>query len=165
MPTSTYVPLATFTGSGTHAFTGIDQTYNHLIVVNYGRLSSAGVDNLFLQVGNGSYDTANNYTYQLFGTSNAGAYGGGSNLNISAMLVGAIDSDYFAVSTTIIMNYKSTSMQKNFICRNGGFNASGQSDAIWAGQWKATGTAINQLRFTQSFAAGSTTTIYGLVAQ
>jgi hypothetical protein len=164
MPTATYVPLATFTGSGTHAFTSIPQTYTHLIVVNYGLLSSAGPDNLVLQVGNNSYDTGTNYTYKFFGANNSGAYGTGSNVSTTGMLVGAIDTSYFSVSTTVIMNYSSTSRQKNFIARNGGYNTSGQSNAIWGGQWKTTGTAINQLKFTNNFAAGSATTIYGLVA-
>jgi hypothetical protein len=167
MPTSTYVPIATFTGSGTHSFTGIDQSYNHLIVVNNGRISSGGPDNVSIQVGNGSYDTANNYTYKLFGISNVGTgVSSGANTSAPGMFVGAVDTTYYNVSTTIIHNYSSTAIQKNFIARNGGFNSSGQSNCIWGGQWITTGTAITQLKLTNTnFDSGSTTTLYGLVAQ
>ena len=164
MPTETYVPIATFSGSGTHAFTSIDQNYDHLVVVNYGKLSTGGPDNLQMQVGNGSYDSAANYTYKFYGASNSGAYGTGANTGASSILCGAIDTSYFSVSTIVLFNYKKTSIQKNFIARNGGYNTSGQSNAIWGGQWVTSGTAINQLKFTNTFAAGSRTTIYGLVA-
>jgi hypothetical protein len=162
MPTATYVPLATFTGSGAHSFTGIPQTYKHLIVVNYGRLTTGGPDNTAIQVGNGSYDTANNYTYKLYGVSGTGTYGTGQNLTAPGMFIGAIDNTYYAVSTTVILNYASTSIQKNFVSRNGGFNSSGQSNCIWGGQWITAGTAITQLRINNSFDSGSMTTIYGL---
>jgi hypothetical protein len=166
MPTSTYVPLATFSGSGVHAFTNIPQTYDHLVIVNYGKLTTAGPDNLQYQVGNGSYDSGTNYTYKFYGANNSGTYGTGANVTTAAsILCGAIDSSYFSVSTLTILNYKSTSMQKNFIARNAGYNTSGQSNAIWGGSWKTTGTAINQIQTVNSFATGSRTTIYGLVAQ
>lgn len=164
MPTATYVPLATFSGSGTHSFTGIPQTYDHLIIVNYGKLASGGPDNLSFQVGNGSYDTGTNYYYKFYGMNNSGGYSTGANLSTTAILCGAIDTSYFSVSTTVLMNYKSTSIQKNYFTRNGGFNSSGQSNAMWGGGWKTAGTAINQIQFTNNFASGSRTTIYGLVA-
>ena len=164
MPTATYVPLATFTGSGTHAFTAIPQTYNHLVVVNHG-IGTTAAENLVIQVGNGSYDANNNYTYRFNGTSSSSTgVGAGSNASCGGIFCGAIKNDYPNVSVTTILNYSSTSIQKNFITRNGGYSDSGQSNAIWVGQWITSGTAINQLKFTNTFAAGSTTTIYGLVA-
>jgi hypothetical protein len=162
----TYVPLATFTGSGTHAFTNIPQTYNHLIVVNYGKGTTAA-ENVTLQVGNNTYDSGTNYTFRWFGSNNVGGggYNTGQNTSLGQLFVGAIDNGGFAISTTIIMNYSSTTLQKNFIARNGGFNNSNQANCIWGGQWTNASSIINQIQFTNNFAAGSTSTIYGLVNQ
>jgi hypothetical protein len=169
MPTQTYVPLATFTGSGTtHSFTNISQAYDHLLIVNYSRLSSAGPNNLYINVGNGSYDSGNNYTFKWYGANNTGGFNTGQNTTVNGMYVGAVDSSYYNISTSIIMNYRSTSIQKNYMARNGGYNSSNQSNGIWGGQWVTSNTAINQLQLTTGAAsmdAGSTTTIYGLVAQ
>ena len=163
MPTATYVPLATFTGSGVHSFTGIPQTYDHIVVVNYGKGTTAA-ENVYIQVGNGSYDSGSNYTFKWYGVNSGGTFNTGSNTAINGFYVGAIDNTAFNISTTIIKNYSSTSIQKNYIARNGGYNASNQANCIWAGQWTTAGTAITQLQLPNTFAAGSTTTIYGLVA-
>ena len=169
MAAVTYIPIATTTlGSATQYvnFTSIPLTYTDLILVQSIKDSGTGTVNTNCQVGNGSYDTASNYSWTwLGGSGSAAASGRGSSQ--TSFLTGAISTASFTPIIIQFMNYANTTTYKTIISRGYGANfSSGQAVSAWAGLWRST-SAINQLRVYpggQTFASGSTFTLYGIKA-
>lgn len=165
----TYEPIATTTlTSATQYvnFTSIPQTYTDLVLVHYAKDSGTGTVNTNCQVGNGSYDTATNYSYLYMGA-NGTTNGAGYAANISSFLTGAISTTSFTPIITNFMNYSNTTTYKTIISRcSGGDFSSGQTVSEWVCLWRST-SAINQLRVYpggQTWAIGSIFTLFGIKA-
>lgn len=169
MATNTYVALETTTlGSNTQyvEFTSIPQTYTDLIIVCNAKDSGGGTVNTNAQVGNSTYDTGSNYSWTwLGGSGTTAASGRGS--NVSSYYTGAISTTSNSPTILQFMNYANTTTYKTMLSRNSLADASsGQSVSAWVGLWRST-AAINQIRVFpggQTFAAGSTFTLYGIAA-
>ena len=164
---STYTPIATATlGSATQYvnFTSIPQTYTDLILVQSCNDSGTGTVNTNAQVGNGSYDTASNYSWTWLGGSGTTA-ASGRNSNNTQMYTGAVSTTSFSVMTLHFMNYANTTTFKTMLARGSAADfSSGQSVSAWANLWRST-SAINQIRVnpgSQTWAIGSTFTLYGV---
>lgn len=164
MATNTYVALDTKTVTSAVSsvtFTSIPQGYTDLVIVC--SVSSTATANILLRFGNGSIDTASNYSNTfVYGTgSAAGSSRTSSQTSLYAGAVGA--SSEFALSTIHIQNYSNATTYKTFLSRFAWI-----SSAVYAtvGLWRST-SAVNTLTLTSdgtNFAAGSTFTIYGIAA-
>jgi len=167
---STYTPIATITvtNSTTNVidFTNIPQNYTDLVVVGS---FFTGNSSLGVRVGNGSFDTGNNYSNTVLRGDSSGAV---SNRGTNGSLVD-VGNGYADQGATIVLNfqnYSNTTTNKTFLGR-------------WAGRWSAGGTyvnatvnlwrstsAINQIRLynyagsTVYFTNGSTFNLYGIAS-
>ena len=161
----TYEPIATYTSGSTfssYTFTSIPGTYTDLILVgNFG--TTSGSANVALQVGNGSIDTGNNYSFtHLNGNGTTAASGRVSNtaqiyIDYSAFAGNTIN----AVYTWHIQNYSNTTTNKTVLGRA---NTASQGTNATVGLWRST-SAINQIKVdpqTTTFLANSTFTLYGI---
>ena len=162
---STYTPIATTTlgsAAASYTFTSIPSTYTDLVLIVAG--TTGAVNNVLMQVGNGSIDTGSNYCTTFM-------YGDGSSAtssrqsNISTMLVGRISTAQ-SINIFQIMNYANTTTYKTFLCRGNNAAASGQVTAN-VNLWRST-SAINQIKVLEQvgsdFQAGTTFTLYGIAA-
>jgi hypothetical protein len=170
MPTQTYTPIATYTvpsATASYTFTSIPSTHTDLILVFTGTMTSA--DYVQFQVGNGSVDTGSNYSNTAVkgnGTSASSSRSSNStniftpepmNTNQGNLI---INFQNYANTTT----YKTTVMRTNVPLTDGG--ATGSTSAT-VGLWRST-SAINTIKMYtyagQTYAAGSTFTLYGIKA-
>ncbi len=166
---NTYEAIFTTTvGSATQyvEFTSIPQTYTDLVLVQSCKDSGTGTVNTNAQVGNGSYDTASNYSWTwLGGSGTTAASGRGS--NNTQMYTGAASTTNFSVMTLHFMNYSNTTTYKTMLARGSGADfSSGQSVSAWVNLWRST-AAINRIRVnpgSQTWAIGSTFSLYGIKA-
>jgi hypothetical protein len=167
---STYDKIATYTvpsATASYTFTSISGTYTDIVAVFAGTMTSA--DYVQFQVGNGSVDTGSNYSNtRIVGNGSSASSGRSSNsTNIftpepmntnQGNLI--INFHNYANTTT----YKTTIMRTNVPLTDGG--ATGTTSAT-VGLWRST-SAINTIKFYtyagQTFAAGSTFTLYGIKA-
>ena len=168
MSTKTYVALQTqvlSSSASSITFTSIPQTYTDLVLV-INAATNTGTGTLIWQVGNGTIDTGANYSHtNLYGTGSAA--GSTIQANTSTPYL-----NYFAeVNTTAnanvtevhFQNYSNTTTYKTILSRANNA-ASGVSAVV--GLWRST-AAINQILLkltSNSFAAGSTFSIYGIKA-
>lgn len=155
----TYEPIATYTVSGSAAanytFSSIPATYTDLICVINGTTSS--LEDITVQF-NG--DTGNNYSYtQLNGSGSAASSQRQSNQ--PQMLLGGLGT---VQGGTIFqfMNYSNTTTFKTALSR---VDVANWSVTVKVGLWRST-SAINAIKFAHpnSFAVGSTFTLYGIKA-
>ena len=166
----TYEPIETTTlgsAAASYTFTSISQAYTDLILVFAGTMTSA--DYVQFQVGNGSVDTGSNYSHTRIvgnGTSaTSGRTSNGSNIftpqpmntNQNNLI---INFQNYSNTTT----YKTTIMRSNTPATDGGATGSLSSTV---GLWRSY-SAINTIKMYtyggQTFAAGSTFTLYGIEA-
>ena len=167
MATNTYVPIATYTATGsvsTYTFSSIPATYTDLILVsNLSTAASTGNPSIRF---NG--DTAANYSFTTL-------YGNGT--TASSARDSALTYLYFAVATSLdttytenlivqIQNYSNTTTYKTLLAR---VNKASAGVEATVGLWKATPAAINSLTiFThngQNFSSTSTFSLYGILAE
>jgi len=168
---STYTPIATITvtNSTTNAidFTGIPQNYTDLVVVGS---FFTGNSSLGVRLGNGSFDTGNNYSNTVLRADSTGA---ATNRGTNGSLVD-VGNGYADQGATIILNfhnYSSTTTNKTFLGRwTGKWSAGGTYVNATANLWRST-SAINQIRLynyagsTVYFTNGATFSLYGIDAQ
>lgn len=162
MPTNTYVALATQTlgsAAASVTFSSISQAYTDLILIASTKITSGGATNDRIQF-NG--DTGSNYsTTVLYGTgSAAGSYRLSNNTSI---LIDDVTSTNFNVTEIHIQNYSNTTTNKSVILRSSPPDSSVQANA---GLWRSTSaiTSLTILAGASTFVAGSTFTIYGILA-
>lgn len=161
---NTYTPIATTTlgtAASSYTFSSISGSYTDLILIFNG-YGSSGTTNINMQVGNGSVDTATNYSYTaLYGT---GAVAGSSRASTtSSMILGYLQTTDGANVITQIQNYSNTTTYKTLIARA---NTTSYEIDLTAGLWRST-SAINTIKLNISsgnFVAGSTFTLYGILA-
>ena len=162
---TTYEPIATNTLSSSAAtvtFSSISGSYTDLVLISTAKLVS-GTAGMQLQF-NG--DTGSNYsnTFLWADGSTAGSVGNSNATSINFHYGAYLDSTNWAVQISQIMNYSNATTRKTVINRDG--SASTGTDLI-VGLWRNT-SAINQvvvkLGNANSFASGSTFTLYGITA-
>lgn len=161
---ATYEPIATNTlGSAatSYTFTSIPATYTDLILVFNGAMTID--DYVLFQVGNGSVDTATNYSAtRLVGTGSVAQSSrstGQSYIQFSDVLT--TNRNNFIAN---FQNYANTTTYKTVLVRT---NATNATVCAGVGLWRST-AAINTIKVytyaSQTFAAGTTFTLYGIKA-
>lgn len=168
--TGTYTKIATTTLTSNQTsveFTSIPQTYTDLIIVFCGKAATTGGD-VRCRVGNGSFDTGNNYSYTvLYGTgTTVGSARESSQPFCWLDSYGVPTNDNSHVGIYQFIDYSNTTTFKTFLSRSN--NASSGVDAL-VGLWRST-SAINQIQLalggagTLNYASGTTATLYGIEA-
>ena len=161
---STYTPLATTTlGSSatSYTFTSIPSTYTDLVLIASGAMNTGGDSSVNIRVGNGSVDSATNYSCTLLdgdGTS-AASYRESTVNNLNIGIFNTANS----VDIFQFQNYANTTTYKTILSRG---NCSVYLRTA-VGMWRST-SAINQIYLYnsagRSFIAGTTFTLYGIAA-
>jgi hypothetical protein len=173
---STYTPIATNTltsATATISFTSIDQTYTDLVIVTSARGASSG--HLYARWGNGSYDSATNYSGTgMWARSTTDDYGSSRNTSFNFARLSpftySVPNATSTFGTTIVhlQNYSNTTTFKTVLTRCSGIDANeyaGPEVAVIL--WRST-SAINQIQFSIAggfnFETGTTITLYGIKA-
>jgi hypothetical protein len=166
--TYTTIAATTLTSNQTSVeFTSIPQTYTDLVIVFCGKAVSTGGD-VRCRLGNGSFDTGNNYSYTVLhgnGTT-AGSARESSQPYCWLDYWGSVTSDDTHLGIYQFMNYSNTTTYKTFLSRSN--RAASGVDAL-VGLWRST-SAINQIQLalgsagTREYASGTTATLYGIAA-
>jgi len=165
---STYTPIATTTlgsAANSYTFTSISGSYTDLVLVASVQGSTAA-QNLLCQVGNGSVDTATNYS-STWVTGNGSA---ASSSRLSSRVSASLDSagyppisGSYNIVTVNFQNYSNTTTNKTFIARSS--SAPTGTDAV-VSLWRST-AAINTIKIyllSNNLAVGTTFTLYGIAA-
>lgn len=164
MATNTYVALdkkTTTTSVASIEFTSIPQGYTDLVLIVNGSNTTSD-QGLVCQVGNGSVDTAANYSTTFILGSGTSATTGRSSGDTYA-IVGRMSNDN---STSIInfMNYSNTTTKKSILGRGNNGAMVIQHVAMWQGT-----SAINTIKVfnlsSVNIAAGATFSLYGIAAE
>ena len=168
---ATYTPIQTVTVSGSPASsitfgTGgtIPQTYTDLILI--AQIIGGGVATPAFRVGNGSLDTATNYSTTIL-TSNGSLSYREANKSYCACpgIVSGIGSGAISTLRIHFQNYSNTSTYKSFLIDGGSTTETGAN----AGTWRST-SAINTISMidyaagSNTYPVGSTFTLYGIAA-
>jgi hypothetical protein len=161
---ATYEPISTQTletATNTVTFTGISQAYTDLVLVFNG--SETGGSTPELRVGNGSIDTASNYSYTLLqGDGSSAASSRVANAtSINPAFNPTTNSNYVAIYH--FLNYSNTTTYKTILVR--GNDTTGRV-ALCGALWRST-SAINQIRIFDDYnnmKIGTTLTLYGIKA-
>jgi hypothetical protein len=170
MATNTYVELDKVTlgtATSTITFSSISGAYTDLIIVgNWGQ--SLDSESCLFRVGNGSIDSATNYSAtELYGSGTAAgsqrtSTANGARITYSTGGGSAVTSN-FALH---LMNYANTTTYKTFLTRYNVPSSAYPGTGAFACLWRST-AAINtvQLYLTGgNFLAGSTFSLYGIAA-
>lgn len=170
MPTSTYEPISTTTlGAGQNSITigtgaTIPQTYTDLILVaNFGMVSAGDI--AYIQVGNSSIDTGNNYSYT---TLEGGGSGTGSSSRTSNRNTGFAGysnfSNAWVNSISHFQNYSNSTTNKTWLCRA---DEAQTLTGAYVNLWRNTSSIKIIKVYTATagnFTSGSTFTLYGIKA-
>jgi hypothetical protein len=159
----TYEPIQTQTvGTATPSvtFSSIPQTYTDLVCVVSAKAASAAYD-LYLQF-NG--DTGNNYSWTALSGTGSSAV---SNRNSNGPAIqmdnyGSVRTTDFGVNISHIMNYSNSTTYKTVLARA---NAAASGVDINVGLWRNTAAVTSITLYINSFAVGSTFTLYGIKAE
>ena len=159
----------TLSGSGSWDVTSIDQTYDHLELLIWGRSTrSAGTDELLIAFNNDTTDA--NYNLSQLYTTSSSVTGGTANARNTALVVAATQSsNRFSPYRFILQNYTDSSKYKSIIGM-GRDDADTTSSAFHITRsltWKNT-AAIDRIGLAAevgSIAAGSRLQIIGMKAE
>jgi len=165
MPTNTYVALDKITvGTAVSSvtFSSIPQTYTDLVIVA-ATTSTVAATNFTLRFGNGSVDTASNYSaIRLVGNGSSASSGTNSGTVLNFGDIGNPNTP--AVNIIHIMNYTNTTTFKTILGRANTVDI--QLQAL-VGLWRKTPEAINIITIgtgSNNFAVGSTFSLYGIAS-
>lgn len=159
---STYEPISTQTlssGQSSITFSSISSAYTDLVLI----AAIKGTSTIYRQLTvNG--DNGSNYSItEIFGDGSSAGTSRQSNATAMGMMEATnSSSDGTAISTFNFMNYANTTTYKTVITRSNKYDKTG---AI-VGLWRST-SAINSITltaFSNTYATGSTFTLYGIVA-
>jgi len=161
---STYTPIATTTlgsAQASYTFTSIPTTYTDLVLI-VNMTGTVTGDNSALQVGNGSVDTASNYSItQLYGT---GSVAGSTRLTNSNNGRGGVIGSTNCMNIIHFINYSNTTTYKTIIAR--GATPATLVDAV-VSLWRST-SAINTIKYyaesASNLPSGTTLSLYGIAA-
>ncbi len=166
---STYTPISSFTATtsvSSVTIAGIPQNYTDLVVISD---CSVGSGTLYFayQIGNGSVDTGNNYSYTyLLGSGSAASSGRVSSTNAIEPFTNTGTNNRLNVITSF-QNYANTTTYKTALTRH---NSPSDTRAVAASValWRST-SAINTIKIYSidgnNFNTGSTFNLYGIDAQ
>ena len=163
---STYTPIATTTlGSNQNAvnFTSISQAYTDLVLVCTWIENST--EDLCMRVGNGSVDTASNYSLTYLVGNGSTASSGRSATSFWDVSQVPATTSQFATTIVNFQNYSNTTTYKTAISRSG---AAAVGTVAEVGLWRST-SAIDTIQLrcgfgSNTFNTGSTFTLYGIAA-
>jgi hypothetical protein len=164
---NTYEEIATQTlGSAANSitFSSIPSTYTDLVLVGAITGISTTIDT-WVRVGNGSIDTATNYSWTVI-SGNGTVTGSGRGANQTKVYWDFLSSITNVSQFAIInfMNYSNTTTNKTFMVR--GTSAS-QETNVTLGMWRNT-SSINTIQIgadsTATFNTGTTFSLYGIKA-
>ena len=167
MATNTYVTLDTktvSTATPSVTFTNIPTTYTDLVMVINGGLSAVNQSFRF-QVGNGTLDTGNNYSYTYMaanGSTNPSGRASTTNGFNVYHLSGQSDANIKNSAILHFQNYSSTTANKTIICRGSSDLETAATVALWRGT-----SAINTIivgTTSGNLVAGTTISLYGIKA-
>jgi len=158
LPTPTYTPLATVTLGGTAAsvtFSSIPATYRDLIVV----VNATGTTGLQARMRFNS-DSGSNYSFVRMGGDTFGA--ASSSGTDTSVIIGNFTGTPHALIINI-MDYSATDKHKTVISRS---NVSSSAAEAFANRWANTAaiTSVQVNTSTSTWAAGSTFSLYGVIA-
>jgi hypothetical protein len=166
MPTPTYTPLATVTlgaSASSVTFSSIPATYRDLIIVDSSRSARVStVDFLLFRV-NG--DTGSNYSrVAMYNVSNTPTSVAQTLTVFTADTRTAANStaNTFGIGVSQIMDYSATDKHKTVLIRTSAPNFTYASANRWANT--AAITSINLFMENGNIAAGSTFSLYGVIA-
>ena len=173
---STYEPIETttlITATNTVTFNSISQGYTDLKIVMGNAKATNTARNVFIRVGNGSVDTASNYSYTNLGARalSTTPFSARESSQTSGKLswYTAMTTGQAQMSIVDVMNYSNTTTNKTMLCssrvQEGDATYSGVENLVLL--WRST-SAINTISiFTDvadTFQSGSTFTLYGIKA-
>lgn len=180
--TNSYESIATvLVGSGgqsTVDFSVISSSYKHLQIRYMAQTNRGtfGLDNMKIQVGNGSIDTGSNYAFhELFGdggggSASASAASTQTSMNTTSSLGTSASANIFGVGVIDFLDYGNTSKYKTVRTLlghdvNGTISGLGGRVGIDSGLWQST-SAITNIRFTPIFGTAfnqySSFALYGI---
>ena len=164
----TYFPIATATASGSASsitFNSISQIYTDLLLVcniGYGSLG-ANTGYIQYQVGNGSVDTGNNYSYTYIKGDGSSATTGRAASAPYINVFPAVTGTNRVILNTFFQNYSNSVTYKMAITRTNESIETFASTASWRGT-----SAIDTLKIFDfsgyNFSNDSTFTLYGIKA-
>lgn len=165
---ATYEPISTTTlGSAASSvtFSSISGAYTDLVLIENGGNSTAG-QAFILQVGNGSIDTASNYSYTILnGTGSAATSYRYSSQTYGVFAWSGPPTSIGDAGIAHFMNYSNTTTYKTVLVRyNTASGTNAGTDAI-VNLWRST-SAINTIKISSisgNILAGSTFTLYGIL--
>ena len=167
MPTPTYDLIASSTLSSAASsitLSGISGSYRDIALVARATKDTAGGDNFVLRFND---DTGNNYNFkwgEMYSTSSQWA---GSALSQSRIITSQSFSAFSDAEVGIleahILEYSQTDKNKNVLIRSG---RAGGGSTFGIGEWMDTSaiTSITLTTTASDFAAGTTLSIYGVIA-
>jgi hypothetical protein len=156
-PATSYESIATVTvgsgGASNVEFTSIPATYKHLEIRFIGRTTrSDTIDDLFVQVGNGSVDTGSNYaSHRLYATGSS--VGAGSSTNqtqwnwYNELTAATASASVFGIGVISILDYADTNKYKTGRILGGNDNNGSGYIEYHSGLWRST-SAITNIKFT-----------------
>jgi hypothetical protein len=164
MPTMTYTPLATVTlasAAATVTLTNIPATYRDLILVINGGYSTGSGN--FLIALNSDTTNANYSMVAMFANGGGGSAVGSGNGTRYLNYYGFPSADLNTVIVTQIMDYSATDKHKTFLTRS---NNAGNGTTALANRWANTAavTSVQVIGESQNIRAGSTISLYGVIA-
>lgn len=158
---STYTPIATTTLGTTQSnftFSSIPSTYTDLIIIASIK-NNSGDGASYMQV-NG--DTGTNYSSTVLNGDGTSATSGRQSSTGNGMLATRCDATNFWINTVQIQNYANTTTYKTALWRSN----DGSYLVAGVGLWRST-SAISSITLYPSgasYVAGSTFTLYGILA-
>lgn len=132
-------------GSSAITFSSIPSTYKHLQI--RASMMCSAVNNMYLQVGNGSIDTGANYSWhQLFGNG-ASPFANGAGSQTFGYVGYNYNTSYPNPSIIDIIDYTNTNKFKTWKALAGTETNGAGYVQLWSGNWRST-SAINTIRIT-----------------
>lgn len=159
---STYDKIATQTLGSTQStitFSSITGTYTDLVIIS-SALSAGSSETIMLRL-NG--DSGNNYSFTyLYGNGSSASSGRAS--SVSFAVGGSATATNAAINIVNIMNYSNSTTYKTVLDRRGNASLYTFTDvSLWRNTAAITSLTL-QPENSQSFASGSTFTLYGIKA-
>jgi len=166
----TYVPIQSVTlTTGSSIVTlgsggTIPQTYTDLMLV--AQIIGGGVATPAFRVGNGSLDTASNYSTTILSSSGPNSYREANKSFCSCPgLASGIGAGNISTLTIHFQNYSNTSTYKSFLIEGGSTTETGANGATWRNNASINIIAmIDYAAGSNNYPAGSTFTLYGIAA-
>jgi hypothetical protein len=162
---NTYTPIATTTLSGVsnYTFTSISGSYTDLILIGSINGVSVATD-VWYRVGNGSVDTATNYSWMWFAGNGTNAQAERATTNSKLYIDGvATIGTGNSIIKTQINNYSNTTTYKTVLTQRAD---AAKEVNVQVGMWRST-SAINTLQLgldSGTFNSGTVLTLYGILA-